>query len=164
MKSVASVFRFVPSVIAACAIVSLYAFTQVDSIVNQTLYQYHLQFDNAWAYPYWDMAHVLDAMGLLIAGLAIATQAALLVQKAPPAASDKTAELEAHEEDRWSTFRLGDGSTIRVKLIVKGAKRLNKYSEDGWPVYTVDTEPIVEVVEVPDELKVTATTATAAEK
>jgi hypothetical protein len=33
---------------------------------------------------------------------------------------------------------------------------LNKYSDDGWPVYTVDTEPIVEVADVPEELKLTA--------
>jgi hypothetical protein len=39
---------------------------------------------------------------------------------------------------------------------VKGAKRLNKYSEDGLPVYTVDAEPVVQVVEVPEELKVSA--------
>jgi hypothetical protein len=63
---------------------------------------------------------------------------------------------ESREDERWSTFRLGDGSTIKVKLVVKGAKRLNKYAPDGMPVYTVDTENIVKVVEVPEELKVRA--------
>ncbi len=148
------VFRFVPSVVAVCAIVSLYMFSQIDNVVNQTLYNYHLQFSYNWANPYWNMAHVLIAMGWLIAGLSVASQIFLLVRK--KLVADAGAEqIGAREEDRWSTFRLGDGSTIRVKLVVKGAKRLNKYSEDGWPVYTVDTEPIVEVVDVPQELRVT---------
>jgi hypothetical protein len=156
LKSFAGMFRFVPSVLAVCAGVSLYAFLQVDAIVNQTLYQYSLQFSYAWANPYWDMAHILVAMGWLIAGLSVAFQVYLLLpKKAVPGSEAEQTELR--DDERWSTFRLGDGSTIRVKLIVKGAKRLNKYSEDGWPIYTVDTEPIVEVVDVPEELKVTAT-------
>lgn len=155
LKSVASAFRFVPSVVAACALVSLYAFSQVDSIVNQTLYDYELQFSYAWANPYWDMAHVLIAMGWLIAGLSVAFQVYLLLPK-NSVVNDSAEQPELREEERWSTFRLGDGSTIKVKLVVKGAKRLNKYSDDGLPVYTVDTEPVVMVVDVPEALKVAA--------
>jgi len=158
LKAVEGVFRFIPSVVAAFALVSLYAFSQVDTIVNGTLYSYSLQFSYDWANPYWDMAHLLVAMGWLIAGLAIALQVYLLVYKAPAAGgvAGLAREPEMREEDRWSTFKLGDGSTIKVKLVVKGAKRLNKFSEDGLPVYTVDTEPVVQVVDVPEELRASA--------
>jgi hypothetical protein len=158
LKPVDAVFRCVPSVVAACALISLYAFLQVDNIVNATLYSFSLQFSLDWANPYWNMAHVLVAMCWLTAGLAIALQAYLLLNKTPQAGgiAGLARQPELREEDRWSTFKLGDGSTIRVKLVVKGAKRLNKYSEDGLPVYTVDAEPVVQVVEVPEELKVSA--------
>lgn len=155
MKPVDGVFRFIPLAVAACALISLYSFSQVDNIVNQTLYSFSLRFSLDWANPYWNMAHVLVAMGWLTTGLAIALQIYLLLPKAPSTGSvpGMTREPELREEDRWSTFKLGDGSTIKVKLVVKGAKRLNKYSEDGLPVYTVDTEPVVQVVDVPEELR-----------
>jgi hypothetical protein len=158
LKPVDGAVRLIPSVLAICAGVSLYAFMQIDNIVHGTLYQYGLQFSHAWADPYWNMAHLLDAMVGLIVGLAIALQIYLLVRKSPaaPGIANAAKEPELREEDRWSTFKLGDGSTIKVKLVVKGAKRLNKYSEDGMPVYTVDTEPVVQVVDVPEELKVSA--------
>jgi hypothetical protein len=125
LKSVASVLRFVPSVVVAFAVVSLYAFTQIDNIVNQTLYQYYLQFSYSWANSYWDMAHVLMAMSALIAGLSIAFQVYMLVPK-KSLVDNKASQPELREEERLSTFRLGDGSTIKVKLIVKGAKRFEQ--------------------------------------
>ena len=155
MKLVASVFRFIPSVVAACAVVSLYAFSQIDSIVHKTLYGYGLQFSYNWATPYWNIAGVGVAMGWLTVGLAVAFQAYLIMRKSPNV-SGEAGQIESREEERWSTFRLGDGSTIKVKLVVKGAKRLNKYSEDGLPVYMVDTEPVVQVVDVPEELRIAA--------
>jgi hypothetical protein len=155
LKPIDSVFRFVPSVLAACAVVSLYAFIQIDTIVNQTLYKYKLLFSYDWAIPYWNTAHLLLAMGGVIAGLAVAYQVYLLVPK-NRLSGGEAGQPELKEENRWSTFRLADGSTIKVKLVVKGAKRLNKYSDDGLPVYTVETEPIVQVVDVPEELKIAA--------
>jgi hypothetical protein len=113
-----------------------------------------LQFSYDWATAYWNVAGLLVAMGWTIAVASGLLQVYLVLRKAPVAAGARQPEL--HEEDRWSTFRLGDGSTIKVKLVVKGAKRLNKYSPDGMPVYTVDTEPVVRVVDVPEALKVAA--------
>jgi hypothetical protein len=153
LKLVDGILRWVPAVVAVCSVVSLYAFTQIDSIVNQTLYQHGLQFDYAWATPYWNIAGVAVAMGWLIVGLSVALQAYNLLRKAPEKGS-AAEQPEVKEEERWSTFRLGDGSTIKVKLIVKGAKRLNKYSADGMPVYTVETEPIVQVIDVPEALRI----------
>jgi hypothetical protein len=152
---IARIINWLPAVIAACSLISLYAFTQIDAIVHQTLYSYGLQFSNDWAIPYWNIAGIAVAMGWLIVILAILFQTYLVIRK-PLVNAGGVMQPESNEEERWSTFRLGDGSTIKVKLVVKGAKRLNKYDPDGMPIYTVDTENIVRVVNVPEKLKAPA--------
>ena len=152
---IARIINWLPAVIAACSLISLYAFTQIDAIVHQTLYFYGLQFSNDWAIPYWNIAGIAVAMGWLIVILAILFQIYLVIRK-PLVNAGGVMQPESNEEERWSTFRLGDGSTIKVKLVVKGAKRLNKYDPDGMPIYTVDTENIVRVVNVPEKLKAPA--------
>jgi len=154
MKLVDGIVRWFPTVLVACALVSLYASSQIDSIVHQRLYSYGLQFSYDWATPYWTASGIALSMGGLVVVVAAVLQVYLLTRKAPVDAGAQ--HVESKEEERWSTFRLGDGSTIKVKLVVKGAKRLNKYAADGMPVYTVDTENIVRVVDVPEELKIPA--------
>src|SRR3972149_2850427 len=154
MKLINTLIRWLPTVLAACSLVSIYAFSQIDSIVHQRLYSYGLQFSYDWATPYWTVSGVAFAMGGVIVVVAAVLQVFLLTRKAPVDAGAQ--RVESKEEERWSTFRLGDGSTIKVKLVEKGAKRLNKYAADGMPVYTVDTENIVRVVDVPEELKIPA--------
>ena len=154
MKLIGSIVRWFPTVLVACSLVSLYASSQIDSIVHQKLYSYGLQFSYDWATPYWTANGIALSMGGLIIVVAVVLQVYLLTRKAPVDAGAQ--HLEPKDEERWSTFRLGDGSTIKVKLVVKGAKRLNKYAPDGMPVYTVDTENIVRVVDVPEELKIPA--------
>jgi hypothetical protein len=158
MRSIGTIIKWIPTVLAVCSLVSLYASSQIDTIVHQTLYRYGLQFSYDWATPYWANARISLAMGWLIVVVAIVFQIYLVARKPQPN-FEGTQQLGLKEEDRWSTFRLGDGSTIKVKLIVKGAKRLNKYSADGMPVYTVDTENMVRVVEVPEALKVAPASA-----
>ncbi len=153
MKALDTISRGIPMVFIVCSLVMLYAYTQIDTIVHGTLYDYGLEFNTAWATPYWNTGGILIAMGWTIVVVASLFQAYLVIHKVP-ATSSITQLPEAREEERWNTFKLGDGSTIKVKLVVKGAKRLNKYSSDGMPVYTVDTEPIVRVVDVPEALKV----------
>jgi hypothetical protein len=127
----------------------VYTFSQIDSIIHQTLYGYGLEFSYDWAVPYWNISRVAFAIGWVVVALAVGFQVYLLTRKAPVAAAAAlTPELK--EEARWSTFRLGDGSTIRVKLVVKGARRLSTFAADGTPMYAVDTENIVRVVEVPN--------------
>ena len=154
MKLIGSIVRWFPTVLVACSLVSLYALSQIDSIVHQKLYSYGLQFSYDWATPYWTANGIVLSMGGLIVVVAAVLQVYLITRKTPIDAGAQ--HLESKDEERWSTFRLGDGSTIKVKLVVKGAKRLNKYAPDGMPVYTVDTENIVRVVDVPDELKIPA--------
>jgi len=143
--------RWIPAVLAAFSLVSIYALSQIDSIVHQKLYSYGLQFSYDWATPYWAISGIALTMGWLIVVVAIVLQLYIITRKTPANAGMQ--RLESKEDERWSTFRLGDGSTIKVKLVVKGAKRLNKFAADGMPVYTVDTENIVRVVDVPEVLK-----------
>jgi len=153
MKLMAAVAKWIPIVMVVFSLVSIYALSQIDTIVHETLYSYGLQFSYDWATPYWTIARIAMAMGWLTVGVGVVLQIYQLRRKAP-VGGEFAQQVGTKDDDRWSTFRLGDGSTIKVKLVVKGAKRLNKYSPDGMPVYTVDTEPMVQVVDVPDALKV----------
>lgn len=125
MKSGRAILQWIPAVIAASSMISLYAFSQIDTIVHKTLYNYHLQFSYEWANPYWTMAYVAIAMGWLIAGLGIAFQVYLLFGRTP-LKNDETELLSKREENIWNTFKLGDGSTIRVKLVVKRSKAVEQ--------------------------------------
>ena len=154
MKLINRIIRWFPTIFAACSLISIYALLQVDSIVHQKLYSYGLIFSYDWATPYWTVFGITLAMGGIIFVVSAVVQVYIIARKAPVDAGVQ--HLESKDEERWNTFRLGDGSTIKVKLVVKGAKRLNKYAPDGMPVYTVDTENIVRVVDVPEELKIPA--------
>jgi hypothetical protein len=56
------------------------------------------------------------------------------------------------KEETCSAYTLRDGSTIKVKHKLKSAKRLDAYSPDGIPIYVVDYDNIVQVVNVPEKL------------
>lgn len=152
MNFVAGVFRWIQTALAACSLVSLYAYLKIDSIVNVTLYRYGLQFSYDWATPYWTLGWIVIAMSGVIFGLAISSQAYLLLRR-PTAIGGKAEPSKVGEDSGWSVYNLADGSTIKVKMTVKGATRLNKHSDDGLPIYTVNVEPVVQVVHVPEELR-----------
>jgi len=61
-------------------------------------------------------------------------------------------DFEAVREE-WSEYRLKDGATLKVKLIVLGILRTNQYDHLGKPVYIVSSQNVVRVANVPDELK-----------
>jgi endo-alpha-1,4-polygalactosaminidase (GH114 family) len=67
-------------------------------------------------------------------------------------AVEEQRETESQGEEPWFTYTLSDGSIIKVKHKLKSAKRLEKYSPDGIPVYVVDYDNIVQVVSVPERL------------
>ncbi len=155
MRLIGNLVQWVSVVVAACSLVSMLALLQVDSIVNESLYSYGLQFSDGWALPYWSSVRVVFAMGWLVFGVAVAFQVYSVFRKFPSGFGGLNGG-DLKQESRWNTYKLGDGSTIKVKLVVKAAKRLNAYSDDGMPVYTVETEPVVEVVDVPEALRVAA--------
>ena len=57
------------------------------------------------------------------------------------------------EHESWNEYKLSDGSVLKVKLVVKGVKRLQKCGADGNPIYLIASDNIVRVLNVPKELK-----------
>jgi len=58
-----------------------------------------------------------------------------------------------HEKEQWNTYKLKDGTTLMVKLVLTGVKRMKKWSPDGTPIYIINSQNVVRVTNVPKELK-----------
>ncbi|HUS77687.1 MAG TPA: hypothetical protein VM050_03365 [Patescibacteria group bacterium] len=56
-------------------------------------------------------------------------------------------------EENWNTYDLSDGTQIKVKLVLRGVKRLKRYEPDGTPIYVINSINVVRAVNVPPELK-----------
>jgi len=52
------------------------------------------------------------------------------------------------ENEFWNSYRLSDGTMLKVKLVLKGVKRLKMYNPDGTPIYMISTEAIMRTTEV----------------
>jgi len=62
-------------------------------------------------------------------------------------------DFEVVKED-WNEYRLTDGSTLKVKLVLTGVMRLNnQYDPVGNPVYVVSSQNAVRVIDVPANLR-----------
>jgi hypothetical protein len=145
LKPARTVFNLVVLLAIASSLVTITVLFRVDTIVNETLYSYGLQFSPDWATLYWTTVRV----GFAVSGLVIVTAVALqLFFTRVTKEMDEPKGTEAH----WSMYTLSDGSTIKVQHKLKSAKRLEKYSPDGLPVYVVDYDNIVQVVSVPEKL------------
>jgi hypothetical protein len=59
----------------------------------------------------------------------------------------------SEEQESWNTYKLSDGTTMKVKLVLRGVKRLKKYSPDGNPVYIIQSQNVVRTLDVPKEIK-----------
>ena len=58
------------------------------------------------------------------------------------------------EKDHWNTYKLKDGSLIKMKLIVRGVKRLTtKWQHDGNPIYLVNSTNVMRLGSIPKKLK-----------
>ncbi|MCW4012166.1 MAG: hypothetical protein NWF07_04145 [Candidatus Bathyarchaeota archaeon] len=57
------------------------------------------------------------------------------------------------EKEYWNEYLLEDGTTLKVKLVLRGVKRLEKYEPDGSPIYAINSMNVVRAVNVPNELK-----------
>ena len=55
-------------------------------------------------------------------------------------------------KEAWNEYKLGDGSTLRVKLVVSKAKRLKKHKPDGEPIYIIQSTNILNVKNIPKKL------------
>jgi hypothetical protein len=151
--------------IAVYSLATMSLLFMIDSIVNETLYSYGLQFSADWATKYWTAIRTGFAISWLVIITAIALQIYLTRKtKEKPEEQRETEpkseepwngerrETELMNEEKWSTYTLSDGSTIKVKHKLKSAKRLDEYSPDGIPIYVVDYDNIVQVVNVPEKL------------
>lgn len=58
----------------------------------------------------------------------------------------------AEEEEHWNIYKLKDGTTLKVKLILIGVRRLKKYNPDGAPLYMINSQNVVRAVDIPKEL------------
>ena len=57
-------------------------------------------------------------------------------------------------EEGWNIYKLKDGSTLKVKLVLAGVMRVkNQYDPAGNPVYMINSTNVVRVTNVPPELK-----------
>jgi hypothetical protein len=165
LNSMRSVFNWVLLLMAAYSLVTIILLFLIDTVVNNTLYSYGLQFRYAWAIGYWNLIR----LGFVVSWLVIITTVALQIyfsrktketgeeQRGTEPASEEPWTGERKEtvprsEEPWCTYTLSDGSTIKVKHKLKSAKRLGKYSPDGIPVYVVDCDNIVQLVSVPEKL------------
>jgi len=150
LKPTRNVFNWVLLLMAAYSLVTIIVLFRVDTVVNETLYSYGLQFSLDWATLYWTTIRT----GFAVSGLVIITAVALQLYfaRATKETVEEQRETEPQTEEPWHTFTLSDGSTIKVKHKLKSAKRLEKYSPEGIPVYVVDYDNIVQVVSVPEKL------------
>ena len=56
------------------------------------------------------------------------------------------------KEEHWNVYKLKDGTTLKVKLILVGIKRLKKHNSDGTPLYLINSQNVVRAVDIPKEL------------
>jgi len=76
------------------------------------------------------------------------------MSKIPVEALAGSVDLDFKEvEENWNTYTLSDGTTIKVKLVLRGVKRLKRFEPDGRPLYVINSINVVRAVNVPSELK-----------
>ena len=57
-------------------------------------------------------------------------------------------------KEEWNEYRLTDGSTLKIKLVLTGVLRLgNQYDPVGNPVYVISSQNAVRVIDVPPNLR-----------
>jgi hypothetical protein len=59
----------------------------------------------------------------------------------------------SEEREYWNTYTLVSGETLKVKLVLRGVKRLKKSGPDGNPIYLIQSANVIRVLNIPDEFK-----------
>lgn len=61
--------------------------------------------------------------------------------------------LQIKEENEfWNTYKLSDGSIMKVKIVITNVKRLKKYQPDGSPIYLIQSQNVLRMDSIPKEL------------
>jgi hypothetical protein len=56
--------------------------------------------------------------------------------------------------ERWSEFKLEDGTVLKVKMTVVSAVRVEgQFDPQGNPTYVMNMTPVIAVVDVPERLR-----------
>lgn len=65
------------------------------------------------------------------------------------------AELVDFDElsNPWTTLKLKDGTILKVKIVVQGVLRLNRYDEHGFPAYAIKSTNVLRIAELPENLR-----------
>jgi len=59
-----------------------------------------------------------------------------------------------NEKEEWNVYKLADGTTLKVKLILVNVVRSrDKYDPLGNPIYGITSQNIVKVLNAPEKLK-----------
>ncbi len=68
---------------------------------------------------------------------------------------EDTVEVDwSSEKEYWNEYKLDDGTTMKVKLILKGVRRAkDQHTPDGNPIYMIQSMNVVRVFNVPKKLK-----------
>jgi hypothetical protein len=76
------------------------------------------------------------------------------LSKLPREAFQNAQDVDFREEhEYWNEYHLADGTILKVKLVLRGVKRLKRYEPDGTPIYVINSINVVRAVDVPNELK-----------
>jgi len=76
------------------------------------------------------------------------------LSKLPLEALAEGIDLDFEEmEEHWNSYRLSDGTTLKVRLILRGVKRLKGFEPDGMPIYAITSINVVRAVDVPEGLR-----------
>ena len=59
----------------------------------------------------------------------------------------------SEEKEFWNEYSLEDGTTLKVKLVLRGVKRLNRHEPDGTPEDVINSMNVVRAVNVLPEIK-----------
>jgi hypothetical protein len=54
--------------------------------------------------------------------------------------------------EEYNSYKLSDGSTVRMKTVVTNIIRTDEFTPTGEPIYVVNSQNVL-VADVPDELK-----------
>lgn len=57
------------------------------------------------------------------------------------------------EDLSWNEYQLEDGTTLKLLLVLRGVKRLNKFEPSETPNNDINSINVVRAINVPKELK-----------
>jgi hypothetical protein len=112
--------RIVLLVWITCAVLVFYSQKTIDSIVNETLYAYGLQFNEAWHQPYWIYANILyysQYVCLALSAVALVSgfkKKAAVMKEAPKIVEEPPKSEPVHEEANGRGIVISCSSCKRV--------------------------------------------------